>query len=115
MPRPPRKRTVEFVPEINYFKPAGVPLRELQEEVLNVDELEAVRLKDIEGLDQQDAAKKMNVSRSTFQLILTNAREKISKALVSGKAIRIEGGIYQVRDCQCGCEQHRHRGGPKSS
>lgn len=98
MPRPPRKRTVEFVPEINYFKPAGVPLRQLEEVVLTVEELEAIRLKDTEGLDQHQAAERMNVSRSTFQLTLTTAREKISHALVSGKAIRIEGGIYQVKD-----------------
>ncbi len=102
MPRPPRKRTVEFVPEVNYFKPAGIPLRKLEEVVLSVEELEAIRLKDTEGLDQHQAADRMNVSRSTFQLTLTSAREKVSHALVQGKAIRIDGGTYQVKSREKG-------------
>ncbi|MTI79316.1 MAG: DUF134 domain-containing protein [Firmicutes bacterium] len=95
MPRPPKCRRVGFVPEVTYFKPAGVPLVNLEEITLTVEELEAIRLKDLEGLEQEDCADKMNVSRPTFHRILVAARNKIALALVEGKAIRIEGGHFQ--------------------
>jgi len=106
MPRPPRKRRVGFVPEITYFKPAGVPLKELDEIMLSVEELEAIRLKDIEGHDQQACADKMDVSRATFQNVLSNARGKVARALVHGRAIRIQGGIYQVAETGEGDYEH---------
>lgn len=92
--RPRLKRLVSFLPRVNYFKPAGVPLRQLEEINITVEELEALRLKDIEGLDQEKASKKMNVSRVTFQRILKDAHKKIARALVSGSALRIEGGSF---------------------
>lgn len=92
MPRPPKERRVAFLPTITYYKPAGVPLRQLAEVVLRIDELEAVRLKDLANLEQEECAKLMGVSQSTLQRILTSARAKIADALVMGKAIRIEGG-----------------------
>ncbi len=107
MPRPPKRRRVEFMPEVTYFKPAGVPLRELEDKSLNIEELEAIRLKDVEGLDQQDGADKMNVSRATFQKVLVSARAKIAEALVYGKAIRVEGGIYSYRN-DAGRHRHGH-------
>ncbi len=94
MPRPPKCRRVEFVPEITYFKPAGVPLVNLEEISLTIEELEAVRLKDLEALEQEQCAEKMQVSRPTFHRILAAARRKIAEALVEGKAIKVEGGNY---------------------
>ncbi|MEW6275831.1 MAG: DUF134 domain-containing protein [Bacillota bacterium] len=96
MSRPPKSRLVEFLPRLTYFKPAGVPLRELEEVGLTVEELEAIRLKDLEGLEQEACAEKMGVSRPTYHRILASARSKIAQALVNGKAIRVEGGNFQV-------------------
>jgi len=90
--RPKRKRCISFVPEITYFKPAGIPLRELQEEILTLDEVEALRLTDIEGLDQESAAKKMEVARITYLKIIHSAHKKVSKALIFGKSIQMKGG-----------------------
>jgi predicted DNA-binding protein (UPF0251 family) len=92
MARPPKCRRVEFEPQITYFKPAGIPTYQLQELILNVEELEAIRLKDKEGLEQEECAERMHVSRPTFQRILMSGREKIADAIIEGKAIRIEGG-----------------------
>lgn len=94
LPRPPKWRRVEYLPPCAYFKPAGVPLRQLAEEHLAVEELEAIRLKDLEGLEQEECAARMQVSRPTFQRILTTARSKVARALVEGKAIRVEGGYF---------------------
>ncbi|MBW3014307.1 DUF134 domain-containing protein [Candidatus Woesearchaeota archaeon] len=96
MPRPRRLRRVLGEPNINYFKPAGVPVRELEEVVLTVDEFEAVRLKDAENLDQEEAAEKMKISQPTFHRLILSARKKIADAIVNGKAIKIEGGHYQM-------------------
>jgi len=103
MPRPPKWRRVEFLPQVNYFKPAGIPLREIEEILLPVEELEAIRLKDLEGLEQEACAKRMRVSRPTFHRILTSARFKIAEALITGKAIRVEGGKFRVayRNLRC--------------
>lgn len=95
MPRPRRLRRVWFRPEVTYFKPAGVRMMELGEVILSMDEFEAIRLKDYEGLEQTEAAKKMNISQPTFQRLYESARKKIAEALVTGKAIRIEGGPYR--------------------
>jgi len=96
MPRPPKCRRVAFLPEANYFKPAGIPLRLLDEIRLSVEEAEAIRLKDLEGLAQAQGAEKMNISRPTFQRVLASARQKIADALLNGRAIRIEGGNFEV-------------------
>jgi len=96
MPRPRRCRRVRFEPNTTYFKPAGIPVRELEEVILTVDEFEAIRLKDLEGLEQEEAAKKMNISQPTFFRLLDSARKKIADAIVNGKAIKIEGGIYKI-------------------
>jgi predicted DNA-binding protein (UPF0251 family) len=103
MPRPPKRRFVEFIPEVRFFKPAGVPLRQLLEVKLGVDELEALRLKDLEGLSQEECAERMNLGQSTLQRILTEARQKLTRAIVEGRGIRIEGGNYEVvsRTYQC--------------
>ncbi|MGQ9592046.1 MAG: DUF134 domain-containing protein [Planctomycetota bacterium] len=92
MPRPPCPRWVDFLPGVTYFKPAGVPLRELEELRLTLDELEALRLADLLGLYQDEAAAGMQISRATFGRIVESARRKVAEALVSGKALRLEGG-----------------------
>lgn len=94
--RPKSCRMVGCRPDINYFKPRGVPASMLEEVVLTVDEFEAVRLADHEGLYQEEAAVRMNVSRPTFGRILYSAHRKIAEALLQGKALRIEGGRVEV-------------------
>jgi len=84
------------MPEATYFKPAGIPLRVLDEVRLSVEEAEAIRLKDLEGLEQEQGAEKMNISRPTFQRVLASARQKIADALLNSKAIRIEGGNFEI-------------------
>lgn len=96
MPRPRRCRRVWFEPNVTYFKPAGVRMIDLEESILTVDEFEAVRLKDLEGLNEIDAAKKMNISQPTFNRLLSSARKKIADAIVNGKAIKIFGGHYKL-------------------
>jgi len=96
VPRPCKYRKVSFLPNVTYFKPAGIPVRLLEEVRLTLDELEAIRLKDMEGLEQEQGAEKMNVSRPTFQRILTSARRKTTDVLINGKALRIEGGPFEV-------------------
>ncbi len=89
-------RRVFSEPSVNFFKPAGTPLRGLTEIILTVDELETIRLKDYEGLDQTKSAGSMKISQPTFQRIYNSARKKIADAIVNGKAIRIEGGCYRI-------------------
>ena len=96
MSRPPKCRRVAFLPGATYFKPAGIPLRALEEVRLSIEEAEAIRLKDLEELEQEQGAERMNISRPTFQRVLASAREKIADALLHGKAIRIEGGNFEV-------------------
>lgn len=96
MPRPRNCRRIGCFPQANFYKPKGVPLSTLQQIELAVDELEAIRLADFEGLYQQQAAEKMNISRQTFGRILESAHKKIADALVNGKAILIEGGTIEV-------------------
>ena len=89
MPRPRLCRRIRFNPAIKYFKPQGIPMRDLEEIELTAEEAEALRLKNIKDLDQIDCAEKMNTSQSTFQRILSSAYKKISEALIEGKAIKI--------------------------
>ncbi|MFH1890043.1 MAG: DUF134 domain-containing protein [Candidatus Kuenenbacteria bacterium] len=89
MPRPRLCRRIRFNPHITYFKPQGIPMRDLEEIELTAEEVEALRLKNINDLDQIDCAKKMNTSQSTFQRILSSAYKKISQAIIKGKAIKI--------------------------
>ena len=96
MARPFKCRRVAFVPDVTFFKPAGIPLRALEEVRLTVEEVEAIRLKDLEGLEQEEGAEKMSVSRPTFQRILASTRQKIAYALLNGKAIMIEGGNFEI-------------------
>lgn len=90
MPRPRLKRRITHNPNIKYFKPAGIPIKELEEVILTKEEVESMRLKNIEKLDQDKCAEKMNISQPTFHRILLTARQKVSDAIVNGKAIRLE-------------------------
>ncbi|GMQ65115.1 DUF134 domain-containing protein [Vallitalea maricola] len=108
MPRPKKCRKVDFFPEYTYFKPRGKSDQELEEIILNIEELEAMRLKDIEKLNQEKCAEKMHVSRQTFQNIIDSARQKVTKALTSGMAINITGGIYCTKKCKVICKDCNH-------
>ncbi len=96
MGRQPLWRRVDFIPQTTYFKPAGVPLAQLEETCLSVEEVEAMRLKELEGLEQEKCAQRMNISRTTFARVLGSARQKMADALLNGKAIRIEGGNFEM-------------------
>lgn len=96
MARPFKCRRVAFMPDVTFFKPAGIPLRDLEEIQLSLEEVEAIRLKDNDGLEQEEGAEKMNISRPTFQRVLNSARRKIADALINGKAIKIEGGNFEM-------------------
>jgi predicted DNA-binding protein (UPF0251 family) len=96
IPRRRKRCWVESLPEATYYKPAGVPLRDLDEVILLVEELEAIRLKDLDGLDQEQCAGQMGIARTTFQRHLYAAHAKIADALVKGKALRIEGGEFEM-------------------
>jgi len=97
MARPRLCRRILAEPDVTYFKPRGIPLRELEETILSVDEFEAVRLKDLEGLEQEECAKKMNISQPTFHRLVLSARKNIADAIVNGKAIKIEGGNFKYK------------------
>jgi uncharacterized protein len=89
MPRPLCPRRIAFSPTATWFKPAGIPLRELGEVELRADEFEALRLADVEDLYHADAARRLGVSRQTFDRIVRSARRKVARALVGGLALRI--------------------------
>ena len=107
MSRPHKCRRIGCDPKTGYFKPRGVPLRQLEEVNLTLDELEAVRLADLEGMYQEQAALKMNISRQTFGNIIVAAHKKIADALLNAKALKIEGGAcerVETRKFKCrGC------------
>ena len=81
---------MRFQPNVYYFKPQGIPLRELEEVVLLPDELEALKLHEVDGLEQIEASEKMKISQPTFARLLGSANKKVAEAIIYGKAIRIE-------------------------
>ncbi|MBK9376588.1 MAG: DUF134 domain-containing protein [Holophagales bacterium] len=96
MPRPRCCRRIAGEPPAGIFKPAGIPGRLLEEVVLGLDGLEALRLADLEGLYHEEAAARMGVSRATFGRIVADARHRVAEALVQGKLLRIEGGTVST-------------------
>lgn len=90
MPRPRKPRRLQFQPNVYYYKPVGVPMRELEEVSLLPDELEALKLHDVDGLNHIESAQRMGVSQPTFGRILDSVYKKIANAVINGKAIRIE-------------------------
>jgi uncharacterized protein len=103
VPRPPIERAVGGMPRITLFKPAGVPARDLEQLQLGVDELEAIRLVDLEGLSHAQAAEAMGVSRQTVGRVLERGRARVAEALVGGKAILIGGGQYRIEPQRMRC------------
>ena len=106
MRRPYRMRRIELPPRFVHFKPAGVPRRHLERVALSIDELEAVRLADLDGLEHLEASERMQISRTTFTRLIEKARRKIADALIEGKDLVVEGGnvefasaLYRCRDC----------------
>lgn len=112
MPRPFCPRRVSVAPDVTFFKPAGIPLHDLKETILPLDEFEALRLADGEGLEHAEAAQKMGVSRQTFTRIVRAARKKVADFLTEGNALRIEGGpiagaLKTKKKCRCGTDLKR--------
>jgi len=100
VPRPRKCRRIEKTPRVDFYKPRGIPLSELEEACLSVEGLEALRLADLEGLTMEQAATVMEVSRHTFGRVLAQARTTVARALTTGQALRIEGGHWAVKP-QC--------------
>jgi len=100
------------LPAAAYFKPRGIPMTDLEQVTLTLDEVESLRLADLEGLYQEDAARKMKVSRATFARIVEQARHKVAEALIHGKALRLEGGtvVVKARTNQAQGNQNRPEG-----
>lgn len=111
MVRPRKDRLVTYNPNVCYFKPRGIPMLDLEETHLAIDELEALRLADLVGLSHEEAGQKMGVSRATFGRIVQQARRRVADALIKGKAIKIEGGNYriisEIRIFKCKACEHR--------
>ena len=108
MPRPIKWRCVTGVPSVTYFKPAGQPLRGLEEVALTVEEVETLRLKDLEGLEQEECSERMRISRPTFHRVLQSARRKVADVLVNGKVLRIEGGNFALPRQPFQCRRDGH-------
>lgn len=124
MVRPQKSRFVKINPKISYFKPRGVPMIELLQVQLTVDQLEALRLADFLAISHEEAGKQMGVSRATFGRIVEQARKIVADALIHGKAINVEGGNYQrvdstdgrpflCRHCRCLWQEPPGTGRPK--
>jgi len=108
MTKPKKDRHVMHPPFVVFFKPQGIPLFQLEQVTLTVDEYEAIRLADNEKLKHDKAAQKMKISRPTFTRLLESAHNKISDALVNGKAIRIEGGHFILSHNRFICNNCHH-------
>jgi uncharacterized protein len=105
MPRPKQYRKIGSPPLMKGYKPFGIPRSELETVVLHFDEYEAIRLLDYEGLVQEQAAERMNVSRPTLTRIYENARRSMAKAFVEGKMILIEGGSVEFEEDWYRCKK----------
>lgn len=103
MARPTKWRKIENIPTVSYFIPSETDISDVPANILKLEELEAIRLKDLEGLEQSECAEKMEVSRPTFQRILLSAREKIADSLINGKTIHVEGGKFTRNICPVKC------------
>ncbi len=109
MARPHCPRRIATLPGVVFFKPAGIPLRELEERILPLDEFEALRLADVEGMAQIDAARLMGISRQTFSRILGRARKTVATCMTQGMAVRIEGGVVHL---EANARARLAKGGP---
>jgi predicted DNA-binding protein (UPF0251 family) len=109
MPRPPKCRIVASEPSVTFFKPRGIPIKKLDIVTLSVEEMEALRLKEIEGLEQDAASKKMGISRQTYGRILARARRIVASAVVMGMGLKIEGGNYTVAGDKSGKQDKENK------
>jgi len=96
MVRPKKNRIVKFNPDVDYFKPRGIPIFDLDEVSLAIEERESIRLADLLGLSHEKAGREMGVSRATFGRIVQRARKIVADALINGKSIKVEGGNYNI-------------------
>lgn len=108
MARPAKLRYVAQLPGVGFFRPVGVPANVLQGVRLSVEEIESIRLKDLEGLDQEECAQRMHISRPTFHRVIESARRKLADALINGKAIQIEGGNFGLPQSRFRCNNDGH-------
>lgn len=109
MPRPTCRKRIAFQPKAVFFKPAGIPLGVVQEVVIGQDEVEAMRLKNLLGFPQEEAANQMGVSQPTFHRLINAAHQKITDAIINGKALRIEGGNVTILEEMTGpCRWKKH-------
>jgi predicted DNA-binding protein (UPF0251 family) len=108
MSRPVKLRCVGQLPTAGFFRPVGIPANVLQEVCLSVEEAESIRLKDLEGLEQEECAGRMHVSRATFHRVLESGRKKLADALINGKAIQIEGGNFGLPQSRFRCNNDGH-------
>ncbi len=98
MPRPRRKRCIAHKPVKRFYKPQAIKMKDLKQVILSHDQLEALRLADVEKMEQVEAAKLMNISRSTFSRLLAEARNISATALTNGWALKIEGGDFEISE-----------------
>ena len=108
MARPVKLRCVAQLPSVGFFRPVGVPASVLQRVCLSLEEVEAIRLKDLEGLEQEECAARMHISRPTFHRVVGLARRKLADALFNGKAILIEGGNFSLPQHRFKCGNDGH-------
>lgn len=108
MARPEKLRRVAQLPNVGFFKPAGIPVSALQSVRLSLEELESIRLRDLEELEQEECAQQMRISRPTFHRILDSARNKLADALINGKSIQIEGGNFELPQRRFRCPNDGH-------
>lgn len=105
MPRPPKSRRVEQFPQFTCFKPAGINGSKLEEIIMSVEEIEAIRLRDLMGLEHEECAEKMLVSRPTFHRILASARKKVASTLINGACLKIDGGSFELAQHKLECRR----------
>jgi len=97
MPRPRKLRRIYDLPKADYFKPGGIPLRDLKSVEISPEEIMMMKLVDFDGYEQEKAADIMKISRKTLWRDLTNTRKKIIDAIFNGKAIEIKGGKFELK------------------
>lgn len=114
MPRPVKFRRVRYIPDVTLYGPLGLDTRDMDIVVMTMEELESIRLMDIEGHDQAECADLMEVARSTFQRIYSEAKRKMADSIINGKILKIEGGNYTLEEgivvCQEGGRRRRRHG-----
>jgi predicted DNA-binding protein (UPF0251 family) len=108
MSRPVKLRYVAQLPSTALFRPVGVPANVLPPVCVSLEEAESIRLKDLEGLEQEECARRMQISRPTFHRVLESGRRKLADALVNGKAIQIEGGNFGLAERRFRCNNDGH-------